>query len=287
MTKGKAPGTLIVIGGHEEREGECVILKEVVRRAHGGKLVVSAIASQESDELFEEYKRCFHSLGLAKVYPLRVNNREEALDERTAEVLDDATVVFFTGGDQLRITSQLGETPVCRRIQQIYEQGGTIAGTSAGASAVCDIMLVSGESERSARIGSLVQMAPGLGLLHGVIVDQHFAERGRIGRLLGAVAQNPRTIGVGIDEDTAIIVRGNKAFDVIGAGAVYVIDGSSLTCSNVADAEADSVVGIHDVRLHVLCHGHSFDLNSRRPTSESCLCLEENDACKVGAKSAK
>jgi cyanophycinase len=194
---------------------------------------------------------------------LYVHDRAETLDGEVVRALDGAGGVFFTGGDQLRISSQIGDTPVERRVREIHETGGVIAGTSAGASVMSDTMLVKGSSGESHRIGDL-HMAPGLGLVRDVIIDQHFAERGRIGRLLGAVAQNPRVLGVGIDEDTAIVVRGGR-FAVVGSGAVYVVDGEGVTRSNIAEAEPDRALSMHDVRLHVLSAGDAFDLATRRP----------------------
>jgi cyanophycinase len=127
-------------------------------------------------------------------------------------------------------------------------------------------MLVRGKSARSFRIGDL-HIAPGLGLLPNVIIDQHFAERGRIGRLIGAVSQNPRTLGIGIDENTAIVVRGDR-FKVIGAGAVYLVDGGDVTHSNIAEAAADQALSIYDLKVHVLSAGDVFDLAARRPHHE-------------------
>jgi cyanophycinase len=150
-------------------------------------------------------------------------------------------------------------------IRDIHRRGGVIAGTSAGASAMSETMLVRGSSAESHRIGNL-NMAPGLGLIPHVIIDQHFAERGRIGRLLGAVAQNPRVLGIGIDEDTAIIVE-EGAFRVLGVGAVYIVDGEDVTHSNVAEARREEALSMFGVRLHVLAAGDLFDLQTRRPTS--------------------
>ncbi|MFC6660294.1 cyanophycinase [Deinococcus multiflagellatus] len=161
------------------------------------------------------------------------------------------------------MTSQIGDTPLEARIREVYERGGVVAGTSAGASVMCETMLVKGPSRESYRIGDL-QMAPGLGLVRGVIIDQHFAERGRMGRLLGAVAQNPRVLGIGIDEDTAIVLQGGH-FRVIGSGAVYVADGAGITHSNIAEARTDEPLSLYDVRLHVLSAGDAFDLNRRAP----------------------
>lgn len=160
-------------------------------------------------------------------------------------------------------SSQIGDTPIFDRVHEIYSSGGIIAGTSAGASVIGEAMLVKGKSDSSFRLGDL-HMAPGLGLVPNVIIDQHFAQRGRIGRLLGAVAHNPRVLGIGIDEDTAIVVEG-ESFRVIGSGAVYVIDGAGVSHSNVAEGDPDAVLSIYDLRLHVLSSGDGFDLSARRP----------------------
>src|SRR3954469_13639762 len=207
---GKTGKTLILIGGHEDRSGDKVILAEVARRVGPGKLVITTVASHAPDGLFDEYDRAFRSLGVRHLFHLPVAARAEARTERAVRVLDGATAVFFTGGDQLKITSQLGDTPVYQRVREIYHGGGLVAGTSAGASVVCETMLVSGGSEESPRVGDAARMAPGLGFLPGVIVDQHFAERGRAGRLLGAIAHNPRILGLGIDEQTAVVIEDGR-----------------------------------------------------------------------------
>ena len=258
-------GPLLIIGGHEDKKGEKKILREIARRVGEGKLVVTALASQLPDELHEEYEDAFRSVGIKHVYKLRVEDREDARKESTVRILDDADAVFFTGGDQLRITSQIGDTPTYVRINEIYQNGGLIAGTSAGASVMCETMLVSGNGTESHKLGNALMMAPGLGFIGEVIIDQHFAERGRMGRLLGAIAQNPKDIGLGIDENTAIVVEQENRFFVIGDGAVYVVDGSDVTYSNIVDGERDKTLSIHDVRVHLLSEGDRFDLNERRP----------------------
>src|SRR4051812_34399794 len=257
--------TLVIIGGHEDRTDGKVILREVAERTGPGKLVVCAVASEEPDEMFEIYDRAFRALGVKHVHRLAVADRGEARQEGKFTVLDDAATVFFTGGDQLRITSQLGDSPTYQRIQDLYHRGGTVAGTSAGASVLCDTMIVSGGEDGSHRIADTLRLAPGLGLIGGVIIDQHFAERGRMSRLLGAVCQNPAVLGLGIDEDTAVVVEGGRRVRVIGSGAVYVVDGSPVTYSNVAEAEPQQVLSAHDLRLHVLSRGDRFDLDERRP----------------------
>jgi cyanophycinase len=256
-------GSLVVIGGHEDKEGEKLILRELARRAGRGRLVVATVASEKSEEYWETYERIFRGLGVPHVWHLDVQNREEAKSERKLRILDDATVVFFTGGDQLKITSRLGDSPIYTRLCEIYlEEGGTIAGTSAGASMMCETMLVRGDQEQSARLGASLVMAPGLGFVKNAIVDQHFAQRGRIGRLLGAVAHNARVLGIGIDENTAAVFE-NRHFDVIGENAVYVVDGTSASYSNIAELEQDHALSLFDVRLNVLSHGDRFYVDER------------------------
>ena len=262
----KSDRSLIIIGGHEDRTNDKIILGEVARRVGSGKLVVSTVAmAKGTDELFDQYETAFRSLGVKHVYNLEINSRGEATQENKIKILDHANGVFFTGGDQVKITSQIGDTPIFQRVREIYDDGGVIAGTSAGASALSETMLVYGGEEQSPVIGGSMRMAPGLGLIGGVIIDQHFMERGRIGRLLGAVAQNPKNLGVGIDEQTAIVVERGNGFYVLGSGAVYVIDGSEVSYSNVAEESLKKTLSIYDVKVHVLSQGDRFDLIARAP----------------------
>ena len=259
----KSKGPLIIIGGGEDREGERVILREVARHLNGGKLVLATVASHQPEGYFEVYQKAFADLGIADLVELYVNDRAETLDPGKLGLFDGAAGVFFSGGDQLRITSQIGDTPMEQRVREIHERGGVIAGTSAGASMMSETMLVKGTSGESHKIGDL-HMAPGLGLVRDVIIDQHFAERGRFGRLFGAVAHNPRELGIGIDEDTALVLQDSR-FEVIGSGCIYVADGAGVTQSNIAEARPERALSMFDIRLHVLSAGDSFDLGKRRP----------------------
>jgi cyanophycinase len=256
-------GPLIIIGGGEDREGERVILREVARHLNGGKLVLATVASHQPEGYFGVYQKAFSDLGIEDLVELYVEDRAETLSPEKLRLLDGAAGVFFSGGDQLRISSQIGDTPIERRVREIYEQGGVVAGTSAGASMMSETMLVKGTSGESYKIGDL-HMAPGLGLVRNVIIDQHFAERGRFGRLFGAVAHNPRELGIGIDEDTALILWDSR-FEVIGTGCVYVVDGTGVTQSNIAEAQSEQALSMYDIRMHVLSSGDSFDLAKRRP----------------------
>lgn len=260
-------GPLIAIGGHEDKDGDRLILKAIAERLNGGRLVVATVASHEPEGYFDTYRDAFGTLGVTDLVELYVDDRAETSDPDHKALIDGAAGIFFTGGDQLRIVSQLGDTPLEKAVRALHARGGLIAGTSAGASAQSETMLVGGSDGESYRIGEL-HMAPGLGLIPGVIIDQHFAERGRIGRLLGAVAHNPRILGIGIDEDSAIIVEGER-FTVIGSGAVTVVDAEHVTHSNIAEAKPQRVLSIHGVTLHALSAGDGFDLARRKPCSPS------------------
>jgi cyanophycinase len=267
--------SLIIIGGHEDKTGDKLILRAVAERVGSGRLVIATVASEMPKAQYEEYERIFRGLGVEHIYKLEVETREDAMSDKSLRALEDTSAIFFTGGDQVKITSQLGCSPVCERIQEIYESGGTIAGTSAGASVMSETMMVGGNGEESHRIGGALRLAPGLGLIRGIIVDQHFAERGRIGRLLGAVAQNPRILGIGIDENTSVIVERDRKFTVIGEGGVTILDAGASTYSNITDEETERALSVFDVKLHLLSQGDVFDCQERRPDSHPAYVIEE------------
>jgi cyanophycinase len=257
------PGELIIIGGHEEKEGDPEILKVVAERASKGMLLVATLASSVAMEQWQEYRRVFQKLGVKKIEHLDLETRAEAADDARAELVKQAKLIFFTGGDQLRITSSFGGSRLCELMRSRHSEGLPIAGTSAGASVMSETMLVSGPSDDSHRVGDALRMAPGLGLTREFVVDQHFAQRGRLSRLLGAVAQNPRLLGIGIDENTAVISREGESFEVIGEGAVYVINGQCITFTNLSESEPDNTISVHGVRLDVLSRGDRFDVEKR------------------------
>jgi cyanophycinase len=261
-------GTLIIIGGSERRDEKgMVILEEVaahVKRKHETHLLLVTAATYEPEGVAEEYIPLFKKLGVPKIEVMDIRNREQAYLDANVKKVEKSSVIYFTGGDQLRITSQMSDTPVYRCMQEIYDAGGVIAGTSAGAAAMPETMLVSGEGDMTPRSIHDLGMAPGLGLIADMVIDTHFSERGRIGRLLGVVAQNPRNLGVGIDEATAIVVKGGREFEVLGAGGVYVLDATRLTYSSLSE-RSRGVMSIHNVVLHLLSEGDHFDLANRGP----------------------
>ena len=174
----------------------------------------------------------------------------------------ESTGIFFTGGDQLRITSILGGTRFFTSLHEAYKNGTVIAGTSAGASAMSGTMIIQGNDNDPARKCTL-KMAPGLGLLEGALIDQHFHQRGRIGRLLCGVAENPHILGIGLDEDTAVRVYPDAHIEVIGSNSVTIIDGRNIKSSNVSELKPDENLAIANVTLHVLPAGYGFDMADR------------------------
>jgi cyanophycinase len=260
----KVKGNLIIIGGAEDKYGERSILKYVAGISGGtnARLLVLTTATEKPQEVGNEYRTVFNTLGVDNLSVLNIDSREHANTDEAVEAFNQATGVFFTGGDQLRITSILGGTRAYEALHKAYFSGIPIAGTSAGASVMSNTMIVDGNSNDPARKCTL-KMAPGLGFMSGAIIDQHFDQRGRIGRLLCGVAENPMMIGIGIDENTAVCVYPDDHFEVIGTNAVTIIDGTSIDSSNVSELKPDEILAISGVTLHVIPVGYGYDLNKR------------------------
>jgi cyanophycinase len=258
-----AAGTLCVIGGAEDRTGSRVVLSEFVRLAGDApRIAVVATASSLGPEVLDEYSAVFRALGAAEVVPLRPESRSEADDPATADRLSDVDAVFMTGGNQLKLTQVVGGTRFGDAVRAAYERGALVGGTSAGASAVSEHMIAFGDEYDTPRQG-VTASAAGLGLLPDVIVDQHFAQRNRYGRLLSLVARSPRLLGLGVDEDTAAVVRGGHLLEVVGSGCVFVADGSG-SVSDAHMAELGAPLLVSGVVVHTLPAGARFDLALRR-----------------------
>jgi cyanophycinase len=261
----RAKGKLIIIGGAERKEEGQGVLRTVAEAISGGKhLLIVTTATQQPEETGAEYTQIFHDLGVAKVTVVDIRTRSDADLQDFIDQCEQADGIFFTGGDQLRITSQMGDSRLFQCMRERYLDGAVIAGTSAGAAAMPYTMIIGGPGDESNRISAL-SMAPGLGMIDDMVIDSHFAERGRMGRLIGAVTQNPRNLGVGIDEATAIVVSHGQEFEVIGQGAVYVVDGARISYSGLSEANPEGIVTVHDVTVHVLGAQDRFDLVERRP----------------------
>ncbi len=264
-----AAGRLFLIGGSEDKKDTRLILGALAEMIGAGRLVISTLASNKGESVWSLYQRLFTTLGIKQIRHLGIGFRDDSAKDSQLDILDGATAIFFTGGDQLKITTSLGGTALSERIEEIFREGGIVAGTSAGASALSEMMLVGNPGGGFHKIGDAFQMVPGLGLVRDVIIDQHFSERGRIRRLLGAVAQNPRFLGIGIDEDTAVVVDQNEGFKVIGSGAVYVVDGRELSYTNIAEDSLGRAMSIFGVKLHVLSQGDRFDLQTHHPVQSA------------------
>ncbi len=258
-------GQLIIIGGAEDRKEDCQILREFIRCAGGlkAKIIVMTVATELPREVGDDYIRTFERLGVEDIRILDPVYRDDTSSARSLEAIQKATGVFFTGGDQARIVDTLKGTEIDKLLHQRFAEGLVIAGTSAGAAMMPDMMIVEGDAGTNPKV-NIVETGPGMGFLPNIAIDQHFAQRGRIGRLLSAMAQQSISLGFGIDENTAVIVEGNLA-KVVGEGAVTVVDMASLAHSNLSEILRDEDLALCGVNLHILPDGYGFDLDTRAP----------------------
>lgn len=265
MSSNGKRGQLVIIGGAEDREGDCQILREFVRRAGGtdARIVIMTVATELPKEVGDDYTRIFERLGASDVRIVDTVTRDDANSSTALEAIEKATGVFFTGGDQARITRKLKDTPIDEVIHKRYAEGMVVAGTSAGAAMMPDMMIVEGDSQTNPR-PEVVEMDRGMGFLPGVVIDQHFSQRGRLGRLLVALAQQPAVLGFGIDENTAMVVNGEE-FQVTGEGSITVVDASEVTHCNIDEVLKDEPMAICGVNLHILPQGSRFSLKNRKP----------------------
>lgn len=262
-------GNLVIIGGAEDRRDDKAVLRAVAELAGGaeGHMVVLTTASRQAherpevaEEFAEMYEAAFADCGLTDVKTLHIHDRKAANDPDHAAAVARATGVFMTGGDQARLVSILGGSAVHREMRDGFTaRGMCIAGTSAGASALSQHMVTGGPSDLLPTKGML-PVAPGLGFLRNVVLDQHFSQRQRLARLLSVCAQNPFLIGAGVDEDTGLVVRPGAGLEVVGSGAVTVLDGRDMTYTNFNAVDRGEALAITDVRLHLLPTGFRFDL---------------------------
>jgi cyanophycinase len=260
-------GQAVIIGGAEDWEGEAQILREFVRLSGGAhaRVGIIAAASENASALAASYVEVFRRLGAAEAYDLKIINRKDAGGAEASAAVERASGVFFTGGNQVRLTRTIGGTKLDAVLHKRHAEGLVLAGTSAGAAVMSSVMITGGPPVSVLRAGG-VELGPGMEFVPGVLIDQHFEERGRLRRLLSAVAQHPHDIGLGIDENTAAVVVGHR-LEVIGAGTVTVIDAGDLTHTNLNELEKDELLAICGVKIHVLPAGYGFDLQSRAPTT--------------------
>jgi cyanophycinase len=254
-------GHLVIIGGHEDRKHGKEILTRFVELAGGAnaRIVVITAASQIADEMWEVYDQAFGDLGVRQRFHLPLSSRQDANNEEKVRMVAEADGIFMTGGDQKRLLAIIGGTALDAEMHTALKvRGACIGGTSAGASAMSGHMLAQGKTDLLPEKGA-VSLAAGLGFLHRVVIDQHFSERHRLSRLLSVVAQNPYLQGIGIDEDTALVVERGRGIEVLGEGSVTVVDGRTMD-TNMADIRERDTPELIDVRLHLLPAGSRYYL---------------------------
>ena len=257
-------GYIIPIGGAEEKLRGPAILSRFVAIAGGydARICVIPTASKMPDT-GERYEEIFRELGVGDVFSLPFAERSDGKRADWLKQLESANGVFITGGNQLRLSTLLGGTPVADMIRDRNQNHGVhVAGTSAGASIMAQHMIAYGD-EGSTPHADMVTLAPGLGLTEHAIIDQHFRQRNRIGRLLTAISYNPRLIGIGLDEDTAAFISPNRDLEVVGSGAITIVDPQDMEYSSMDSAKRSAPVSLINIRLHVLIEGGQFNLYTR------------------------
>ncbi len=263
-------GHLFIIGGAEDREKDMHVLSRLVELAGGspGGVAVITTASSIPEEVWATYDRAFATLGVKKRHCHSFQSRAQANDDSLAKGLYESDIIFMTGGDQKRLLSIIGGTKVDHAMHRAFrERGACIAGTSAGASAMSEHMLFDGGNRTVLPTKGTVQIAAGLGFVRRVVIDQHFSARQRLGRLLAVVAQNPYLLGAGIDEDTALIVEPGNGLEVIGEGAVTIVDGREML-SNFLEADDRDRLELTNVKLHVLPAGVAYHFDPKRQQAQ-------------------
>jgi cyanophycinase len=260
-------GHLLVIGGAEDKYNERRILRKFLELAGGEKaeVLIVPVGSDFPEFAADVYSQAFRNLGVSNPRVLRATSRQDVFLADPDELLDGVSGVFMTGGDQMRLVSLLGGTIFAERLRKLVRNTNIVlAGSSAGAAGMSTSMIVRGESTSHPHKNS-VRMSPGLGFLKNIIIDQHFTERGRISRLITAVSYNPYNLGIGIDENTAIILNGQGKLEVYGAGSATIVDGSQITYNEIAEVDEFQPFSVCGLQLHVLRDGLIYDYLDRHP----------------------
>jgi cyanophycinase len=258
-----AAGPVMVIGGAEDKLRHKAILTRFAELAGDadGHVIVISTASSLGEEATERYRDLFTDLGIGRVSGLHPQERQDANDPETAKLLADATGVFLTGGNQSRLTQVVAGTKLAAGLLLAHDRGAVLAGTSAGASAMASHMVAFGQSGPTPK-NRMVQLSAGLGIVQDVVIDQHFEQRGRVGRLLALVAQSPSLLGIGVDEDTCAIMHADRTLQVLGKGAVTVVDGAHVK-TDAFQGKGHRPLMVSGAVLHSLPDGYGFDLRAR------------------------
>jgi cyanophycinase len=269
VVDGSQRGWIVPIGGAEQKHDDARILERFVALCGGkdAEIVVIPTASQMADT-GRRYETIFSDLGAGRVTSLDFDTRRDTEERSRMRVIEEASGIFFTGGNQLRISTMLGGTPVAQLIRARNASGVHVGGTSAGASILSEHMIAFGKEGSSPTAGS-VRLAPGLGLTNRFVIDQHFRQRDRLGRLLAALAYNPYMVGIGLDEDTAAFIRPDNTLEVEGSGSVTVVDAGNLQFSSMDQVAEDQPVCLLGMTIHILTAGATFNLATRTASAGS------------------
>ncbi len=262
-------GHLVIIGGAEDKYNERRLLRKFVALAGESKarILIVPVASDYPEFSADVYTQTFRNLGLQSVKVLRATSRQAVIDADAKNLLEDATGVFLSGGDQMRLVSMLGGTEFARLLEERVRCSPLVlAGSSAGASGMSAAMIVRGDPTSHPNKNS-IRISPGLGILQNIIIDQHFSERGRLSRLITAVSYNPRQLGLGIDENTAVIISNDGTLEVCGDGTVTIVDGSRISYNDIAEVEDSQPFAVAGVQLHILRDGLRYDITRRVPVA--------------------
>ena len=266
---GEQRGWIVPIGGAEDKENDTAILRRFLQVSGGrsADIVVIPTASRLADT-GDRYEKLFTELGAAEVEVMDFDTRRDCHEPGRVRRLERASGIFFTGGNQIRISTMLGGTPVAQAIRARNAQGVTVGGTSAGASILSEHMIAYGVEGASPRANS-VRLAPGLGLTNRVVIDQHFRQRDRLGRLVASLAYNPFAVGIGLDEDTAAFIAPDNTIEVEGSGSVTVVDADGLQFSSMHLVGENEPVCLLGLGVHILTKGATFNLNTRKASAGS------------------
>jgi cyanophycinase len=269
VEEGRRRGTIVPIGGAEDHLRDPEILRRFVELCGGRRARIAVIpTASEREDTGRRYEEVFKSLGVRGVRIFDFETRGDGERASWIEALGESQGVFFTGGNQLRLSTVLGGTGAAKALRRLNAAGVHCAGTSAGAAFISEHMIAFGDEGATPRAG-MVTLVPGLGLTNRIIVDQHFRQRDRLGRLLTALAYNPFAVGVGLDEDTAVFLDADNVIEVAGTGGVTIIDPGAIQHTSIDAVKKGEPVSILGVQLHVLAAGGRFDLDSRRARAES------------------
>lgn len=231
------------------------------------RIEVVTTASSIPDEVAHIYKKAFRKLGCIEIGHLKITKREDADTKKTLERLEKCNGILFSGGDQLRLCSVIGGTEFMDILRERYEKEHfVIAGTSAGAAAMSDTMICGGD-ETKAYLKGKVELSIGFGFLKEAIIDTHFDARGRFGRLVQAIAAQPGAVGIGLDEDTGVIIEKGTKLKAIGSSSVVIVDGTSISHNNIADIRGGMPISVANLKVHIMTQSDVFDINSREFTA--------------------